>query len=355
MTQIRSLRSPLTHSGDTGNDLSLPLIAKPLIEGGNLSTKEQLLKSGTVAIIYSDMKGKEINDCTGVRIYPNVVLTASHCVKGLDSFPLGVRQSLNPLDKSTKLEKIKAIKFPGLQNYYYERMTPTGSLERDIALIILEEDSKNPYISIEPVEEKMVIGKIAQYGYGRNSHREDAGCQPLSVLETGEVLQLQNISDFLNNYPSFDVKNTRTSVRPGDSGGPLFNVNANGEYKLIGILSNASEGPLSELKDGRAGYLEAASFVEWIRSAIGNNSFNSQLKDLKHQHPERDQFFLSAANYKEQYKQVCAKLNSQFGSKWTLNSDGYCLPSDKEFCLKASDGTIGTLPVSWNAKKKKCE
>ena len=320
---------------------SLQAWSSILIENGRFATEEELQVTGTVAIVYEE-NNAEKSSCTGVRIAPHLVLTASHCIYHPLKFPIGIRQALNPLDQSVKLEKVKALKFP-FENFYYRKNFEAGYL-LDIALLILEEDSSAFYPRISQVE---LNETFLQLGYGMDFHIPTKPVYPLSLLENG-VLDLEDATSPF----SFTLRNDGSSPRSGDSGGPVFM----GDYSLVGILSSGNPRPLKDIKTGRAIYMSVYHFVEWIRFQSGLQDFASYL-NLNHQFHEDSQELITRHNYREVHLRLCEEMSTNLGGTWYLTERGECLPRNEELCLKLKRGEINStyFVVNWNPIANRCE
>lgn len=312
------------------------------IENGVLSSKEQLIQSGSVAIIFEG-GGKEESVCTGVRISQEIVMTAWHCVNSFHVFPKGVRQSLDPLDKQAELEKIKAITFPGMTEDFFEyyQFIPFFGYVHDIALIFLEQKSDKFFLPISGVLDTAKIN-LTQFGYGMVYHEPTQDSYPLSILSNG-------IINFTTLESQISIKNSKSSLRDGDSGGPLIQNLTTGA-SIVGILSNAHPGSLEEIMDGSSNYTKIALFLNWINSFASNAKESSRIS-RDNQYPLEKDIFLTANNIVSVYKKLCENLNLKYGSKWILNDEGDCLPTDKETCIKVSSGYF---PVSWDDSTGNC-
>lgn len=321
-----------------------PVLASTLVENGSPASQEDLLKTGTVAIVY-EHDGAETSSCTGVRISPNAVLTAAHCVFRPFAFPKGVRASLDPLNKTVPVEKVSALKFP-YQNFYL-RINFGEGYEDDIAILILEEksDAIIPEIAI-PVKED----KFLQLGYGMEFHRPTKEIYPLNKLLNGVLLE-ESVSPF-----HFSIMNPQSSMRSGDSGGPVF-IRSEEGYKLAGVLSSGNPRPLSEITDGKTIYMSAYHFVAWIRELIEDESFASHLSPVYEQFPIESKDFITVNNVTKVHQRLCQESRESTDIDWYLSEKGTCLPKDEEFCLRMRQGKINFrfFSVRWNAKTARCE
>lgn len=315
------------------------------IEGGRLATEEELNSSGTVAIVY-ESEGVESSRCTGVRVAPKLVLTAAHCVFHPFKFPKGVRAALNPLDQSVAVEKVVALKFP-FQDFYFRKNFKEGYL-LDVAILILEESSSDFYPLISRPQASDIF---LQLGYGLDYHSPTKDIFPLAILSNG-VLDSTDITDFYN----FTLKNHASSVRSGDSGGPVL-IRHERNYKLAGVLSSGNPRPLQDIKSGRAIYMNAYSFIDWIRHQTGYNDFNSQFENLSEQFPRETKELITESNYLQIHQRLCRDLKSKIQVEWSLSEKGTCLPLSENVCQSMRRGEIGSVyySVSWNSRTQRCE
>jgi hypothetical protein len=307
------------------------------IENGMIATKPQLIELGIVAIIFEE-DGREKSVCTGTRISPNVVITAWHCVNSFENFPIGVRQSLEPLDTHYNLEKIAKITFPGLTDDFFNDYlfkSFFGS-KHDIAILILEESTLNPFLSISS---KLEINSFIQLGYGMDSHEDTKDSYPLSYLDNG-IISPVSTNLMIN------ILNEQSSLRDGDSGGPLIIKNGS-EYQVVGILSDANPSPLEEIINGSSNYTDLKYFSDWLSSFTKIHVPTSEVT----QYNREKNIFLTKKNIRKTYAQLCKNLSQKYGSHWSFNSDMDCMPGEESTCEEVS-GPI--FPVKWDSELKKC-
>lgn len=290
--------------------LSLAFTANAVING-KLATKEFMLKTGAVAFIYSDEQG-EAAYCTGTRIAKNLILTAAHCVWDESDFPIGVRQALDPLDRSVQLERIVGVKFL-LKDFYFWSLTDPSQLD-DIAIVQLENLSSAPVIR---PGELSTVGPYTQIGYGMTSMDSEARSNPLAYLT--------NATFESSKEKILRVRNDQSSMAPSDSGSGILVKRSKG-YEIVGALIGGGE------------YRRVDAYLPWI---------------IKVMNGEDSSVWLTPRNMFEEKSKECASMSFHGYSHWRLDQDGYCLPQEESSCKDLRTYTPG-LFVTWDGKSKVC-
>lgn len=318
--------------------LILALLCLPFslqaIEGGQLASEKQLLQSGTVATLRMRL-GKVVNHCTAVRISENVVLTAAHCVSNPDKFPIGIRQSLSPLDESAPMEKVIGIAFP-TKDYFVGKFNGSFRfLHRDIAILVLEKKAASPFPRISSVE---LNQSVLQFGYGLTRPDQDWDAFPLSYLANGKVLSEED--------GIIEMANSSGAIHGGDSGGPLLSSTLG----LLGIAS-VSDGM------GSAAYVSPLPFLKWIRQITGQPDLQSHAGEIPGQYSEKSPTLMTKESLVSTLSMECKRMKEISGTDWELRSRD-CFPKDEATCKKLANGLVGQasmrMEVAWDHKNSTC-
>jgi len=161
------------------------------------------------------------NFCTGTLVGDNVVLTAAHCVRGVDSaivrFAIG-EDSASP-NHTFDVAEIRT-------NPRWDTRTP----EHDNALLFLRE-SANQYATPIPINRTPLVNLVGQQvqnvGYGATD--------PVSSNNTRRWWTAEPITQITEKTVVVDGRQV-SSVCKGDSGSPSIYRFPNGSLRVIGTL-----------------------------------------------------------------------------------------------------------------------
>lgn len=228
---------------------------------------ESTYPSVVLLVMETDM-GQGI--CTGTFVNDSQIVSAGHCVEGLDSSD----PALYVVTTNAQGEYIataKAVSFKRHPNYNIR----LGVSPYDVSVINFEADSA-PATSPLATRSPSAGQTLTIVGYGNNVNEFDrwgqltgsgAGTKRAGNNSVGSVS-----GGFINfnGLPESDgstTKGTLVSSGSGDSGGPLF---VNGQ--LAGVTSG---GGLRS--DGRGGYVATSKYVD-VNSVYVKSFLTSQLK-----------------------------------------------------------------------------
>ena len=201
--------------------------ASPKIVNGS---KESDFPS-TVAL-GADLGGSIYSACTGNIITPRIVLTAGHC--GAD-IPVDLLVELGRAyiggsadDADHVLELTSYIQHPD-----YDLNESTGKPRNDISLVVLAEDSPvaPTWIQLTQLDESVFGEEVTSVGFGSTSSSGGgSGTKRSAVLTVDDFQQ-----GFLISYSQTNPDEGQ--ICSGDSGGPQFHLDDDGEWVQWGVHS----------------------------------------------------------------------------------------------------------------------
>jgi hypothetical protein len=218
-----------------------------------------------------------VGSCSCTLIAENVVLTAGHCIEYVQSLGEGVTVMItfdeNPFTSSNWISVIDLIPHP---EYYWG---PTSN-PHDVGLLILAEDVTNIEPATLPYEgfldDLRIAGELCQGPY-----RAD-----FTVVGFGATLTWPPpVIDFLPHprqnaqsefrallkawlYLSQNQATNNGGTCFGDSGGPVFWSDGNGDEILVGITSWGDPNCISPSFNYRVDIFETLDFIE---DTLNNN------------------------------------------------------------------------------------
>ena len=211
-----------------------------------------------VALYAADESGNGFNFCSGTVIGPKTVVTAAHCLAGMDEvveagYPrLLIVSGNNVNTQSGVSEEIDASFWVAHPEYN------NSTLEHDIGVIGLEAEFS---FDVMPVNKDVLkdtdIGKDYRYvGWGVTS---DAGMD--SGVKRYADIPLYDFDDmFQFGYDEEDVQN----VCYGDSGGAALEVQAEGGFELSGVNSFVSDDDDTYCHGGYNGATRIDAHLSWL-------------------------------------------------------------------------------------------
>lgn len=199
------------------------------ILGGEVVQPSDIVAFSTVAlkVIEGD---RAYPMCTGTLIAPNLVLTAGHCLHGMNKNELRVAFSLdvkNQLDPETMVEIADLTIHP---KYGINRLN-------DVALIALAKPAPAPYKPVGIVSEKykLTVGMpmlLAGYGVIDDSTGQDTEALRKVTVPMAKILDADAIL--------VTDQTKTTGACNGDSGGPAY-LEKDGQLYVYGITRGPHE------------------------------------------------------------------------------------------------------------------
>jgi len=199
--------------------------------------------------------------CGGSLIDSKWIVTAAHCLDGIEKSDIKVFLGTNDLEKGKKI---------GIKQYtIHPDYDDSFSLDYDIALIELEEYTSFQTISLISNDNNLDNKDATATGWGRTSVMHPYISQKLRQVTTYIVSN----EECSNAYKEYEVTenmlcagkyNENKGTYYGDSGGPLMIKNGD-NWELVGITSWGS--PKADNYDV---YTRVSKFKKWITSNINN-------------------------------------------------------------------------------------
>ncbi len=200
--------------------------------------------------------------CGGSLIDSKWIVTAAHCIDGVEKSDIKVLLGTHDLKQGGKIVDVKRyIIHPD----YYDAL----SLDSDIALIELKEHISFSTIDIISLDNDLDKKSATTTGWGRTSTMHPFVSQKLQQVTTS-IISNEECS---NAYKEYKVTENMLCAGKydeikgtyyGDSGGPLMIKNGN-DWELVGITSWGS--PTADNYDV---YTRVSKFKKWITSNINN-------------------------------------------------------------------------------------
>lgn len=271
MSSVRFLRSTVLLSCVAG--LALGCVRRsynssPNIVSGELVEETDPIYAATVSL---DSNGSPV--CTGFLFDKRTVVTAAHCLAGTPG-----RASYTVTFGSKNRGRVVSVEVPAKQTLAHIAWD-RGDLGRrdidplpqypkgDVGLLVLSADAPD-WVKPIPVKEigEVSVGRdliLAGYGQTRELPQNGPAAEFKGFLRKTKV-KLAVINDAGKELIwEAPAENPRASSCHGDSGGPMFFVENDGQLTVIGVTSRSYSAALDCQTKGV--YTDVRKYTDWIR------------------------------------------------------------------------------------------
>lgn len=202
--------------------------------------------------------------CTSVAIAKKVILTAAHCIAGNKTNTyISFYSSVSCESGFNKNLYTQGITDTVVNEKYDSSLSPE-KMTGDLALVFLENEIPKGYTIFKIADPQKIdqSGSMYLYGYGKTgSNAGGVGMLRKTVL----------------NHNAFEIDTAKSKVQVdqsngsgicmGDSGGPSFVTDTNGELQILGINSYVT-GPEKDICSEASYQTLVFAYKDWIESKI---------------------------------------------------------------------------------------
>lgn len=250
-------------AGACGGSGSSP-ISEPKIIGGRLAADHKFM----AGIVFGDTNE---TGCGGAFVQPRVVVTAAHCIEGLDS-RIRVRPGSNNADPTaTPLLDVQAvIAHPSYDDLFMQNdvalliVAPydAEALGLDIVPITLNADAAHPANDVSAITTVIGRGNTSSFGNLFEDVLREVDVNVVPTAACQELYDADSITD--GQICAGDTIVGGLDSCQGDSGGPLV-AQKDGALTLVGVVS---WGTGCAQKKGPGVYTRVSSVLPWIQAEI---------------------------------------------------------------------------------------
>ncbi|MBX9765633.1 MAG: trypsin-like serine protease [Bdellovibrionales bacterium] len=215
--------------------------------------------SAKLAVLLLITRGSSLSACTGILVKKNVLLTAAHCVSGVEAKKIRVVFKTLGFPAGTSASDLFGKKI-----VIHEKFDGKPQNYSDLALLSLTADAPSGYhpIDLYDAKEKMTDDDVVLLGYGiTGEEKKDS----MTLRQTTK--SFKNEIYLKNEFFGIDQKSRSGGFCRGDSGAPVL-VNVGKTKKLFGM--NSFTVGLEEGKECHTASVAMATshFHDWIKKNV---------------------------------------------------------------------------------------
>lgn len=201
------------------------MVEKPIVSGVSVDPTDT---ESNLAVLLLITRGSSLHACTAVFVKPKVLLTAAHCVVGVERQKVRIvfnKGGGNLSEKSDDLIPNKIV--------IHEKYQGQPEDFSDLALLKITEDVPTDYIPVKLYtdREKITSDEVLLLGHGIT----DEKLKDSMVLRKTKKSLIADLT-LKGGYFGIDQKSPSGGFCRGDSGAPVF-VQVKDERRLFGINS----------------------------------------------------------------------------------------------------------------------
>jgi V8-like Glu-specific endopeptidase len=228
-----------------------------IVNGTSVAPQDPDSKRAVLLII---RRGKTISSCTGAPISDRVILTAGHCLKGVNKRDVTV--VFHPeMTCTSGYNESKSI--PSVDVLVHKDYKGDNQAKYDLAMVKLESPIPSTYHpqSLYDGTTPLSSDQVLMIGYGVTSEKTRDSMhlrKTMKSFKTETAVRDQNIG--------FDQR-AGGGVCSGDSGGPVY-VQADGEYKIIAVNSTVMSKDENKVCHGLSMAMYMPYFADWVQQSL---------------------------------------------------------------------------------------
>ncbi|MNJ92579.1 Trypsin precursor [compost metagenome] len=236
------------------------------IVGGSRVLSDNPISKQVILLFGEKSNGQGSAICTGTAIRNDVILTAAHCVEGINrdkyyaifSTDITCESGFRLSEASIPVKDV--VKHPK----YTGRFIVASDVKYDVALVKLKSPIPSNYKVMKMYDGKSQFSDRVQFaGYGVTGE-ETYGKESSGFLR--EISKSYNRSVQVQGEQILVDQSDSRGICTGDSGGPLF-VDVNGELQVAGVNSVVS-GPKDRICHDMSIMMYVPAYANWIQTAI---------------------------------------------------------------------------------------